>query len=72
MHDMENFTIQLVEKSYHIEPQDNGTFRIFDGDEKIGVIYPEVSEFGTEWKTMDELEQDFVTQVGELVTEYNS
>lgn len=68
---MENFSIQLIDQTYQIEPQENGTFRIFEGEEKIGVIYPEVDVDGTVWKTMDDLNPDFVAQVGELVSEHN-
>jgi hypothetical protein len=68
---MEKFNIQLLEQTFLIEPQENGTFRIFDGEEKIGVIYPEVEEDGTVWKTMDNLDNDFVQQLGELVSEHN-
>jgi hypothetical protein len=68
---MEQFTIQLLDKSYGIEPQENGTFRIFDGEEKIGVVYPEPGTLGVEWKTMDELEEGFVSQIGELISEHH-
>jgi hypothetical protein len=68
---METFEIQLLEKRYLVAPQDNGTFRIMDGEEKLGVIYPEPGENGTEWKTLDELDVDFVSQLGELITEHN-
>lgn len=68
---MENFNVQLLNQTYQIEPQENGTFRIFEGEEKIGVIYPEVDEDGTTWKTMDDLNADFVNQIGELVSEHN-
>jgi len=66
---MEDFEVQLLEKTYAISPQENGTFRIFDGEEKIGLIYPEVDEDGTHWQTMDEMEQGFVAQIGELISE---
>lgn len=66
---MQPFEVQLPDKTYQIEPQENGTFRVLDGEEKIGVIYPEVGEQGTEWKTMDELEEGFVSQIGELISE---
>ena len=68
---MENFNVQLLEKNYTIEPQENGTFRIFEGEEKIGVIYPEPGDLAIEWKTMDDLEEGFVTQIGELISEHN-
>lgn len=68
---MQTFEIQLPDKTYMIEPQENGTFRVLDGEEKIGVVYPEVDEHGTKWKTMDELEDGFVSQIGELISEHH-
>lgn len=67
---METFNIQLLDKDYSIEPQENGTFRILEDEQKIGVVYPEVGEFGTEWKTMDDLDEGFVSQIGELISEH--
>jgi len=66
--EIQAFDIQLPTNTYTVEPQDNGTFRLMDGEEKIGVVYPEVAEDGTTWKTMDELENDFVQQVGALIS----
>ncbi|RZK55160.1 MAG: hypothetical protein EOO91_14630 [Pedobacter sp.] len=68
---MQSFEIQLLADNYTVEPQENGTFRILDGEEKLGVIYPEPADEGVEWKTMDELDNDFVNQLGELITEHN-
>ncbi len=69
---MENFEVQFLGKQYSVEPQDNGTFRIMDAGEKIGVIYPEPGDLAIEWRTMDELEPDFVAQLGELISEHNT
>ena len=69
---MEKFTVQVADKTYAIEPQENGTFRVFDGEEKIGVVYPEPGDLEIEWKSMDELESGFVTQIGELISEHNT
>jgi hypothetical protein len=68
---MEQFTIQLLDKRYGIEPQENGTFRIFEGEEKLGMVYPEPGTLGVEWKTMDGLEEGFVSQIGELISEHH-
>ena len=67
---METFEIQLVNDKFIIEPQENGTYRIMDGEQKLGVIYPEASENGITWQTMDELTPDFVQQLGELISEH--
>lgn len=68
---MENFEIQLQEQRYTIEPQNNGLYRIMDGEEKIGVIFAEADEDQVTWTTQDELENGFVQQMGELITEHN-
>lgn len=71
MKTMENFEIQLLDKTYGIEPQENGTFRVMEEGEKIGVVYPEPGDLAIEWKSMDGLEDGFVQQIGELISEHN-
>jgi hypothetical protein len=68
---MESFEIQLLEDHLQIQPQDNGTYRIMEGENKLGVIYPEPMGDQVIWNTQDELDFDFVQQVGELITEHN-
>jgi len=68
---MESFEIQLLEDRFQIEPLENGLYRIMDGDNKVGVIFPEPNGDQVKWTTQDELEEGFVKQVGELITEHN-
>ena len=68
---MQSFDIQLSKKQLTIEPQDNGTYRILEGEEKLGVIYPEPTGNQVIWNTQDELEFDYIQQIGELITEHN-
>jgi hypothetical protein len=68
---MNSFNIQLLESRLTIEPQDNGTYRVMEGENKLGVIYPEPTGDQVVGNTQDELEFDFVQQVGELITEHN-
>lgn len=68
---MESFDIQLLESHLRIEPQENGTYRVMEGEEKLGVIYPEPTGDQVIWNTQDELDFDFVQQIGELITEHN-
>lgn len=68
---MESFDIQLLESQLRIEPQENGTYRVMEGEEKLGVIYPEPTGDQVIWNTQDELDFDFVQQIGELITEHN-
>lgn len=68
---MESFDIQLLESHLHIEPQENGTYRVMDGEKKLGVIYPEPLGEQVIWNMQDEINFDFVQQIGELITEHN-
>ncbi|MES2828821.1 MAG: hypothetical protein V4687_11715 [Bacteroidota bacterium] len=68
---MQSFEIQLLESKLTIEPQENGTYRIMEGEEKVGVVYPEPDGDQVTWSTQDELDTDFVQQIGELITEHN-
>lgn len=69
---MEKFELNLDGLNYHVEPQDNGTYRIMNGEEKVGVIYAEPGDAGTEWKTLDELDTELVTNLGKAITSHNA
>ncbi|WP_265855694.1 PRC-barrel domain-containing protein [Pedobacter sandarakinus] len=66
------FVVDTTSGKYGIEPQDNGTYRIIDGESKIGVIYAEAGENGVKWHTMDDLEDNFVNTIGEGITAYHN
>ena len=68
----ETFTINTPEGSFDIEPQENGTYRIMDGEIKIGVIYPEAGEQGIQWKSMDEIGSRFVNLIGDAITSHHN
>lgn len=53
---MESFEIQLLEDRFKIEPLENGLYRIMEGEEKVGVIFPEPDGDAVKWATQDELE----------------
>ncbi|WP_255348731.1 hypothetical protein [Pedobacter sp. BAL39] len=42
-----------------------------EGENKVGVIFPEPDGDQVKWTTQDELDNRFVQQVGELITEHN-
>lgn len=68
---MQSFEINLPESSLRIEPQENGTYRIMESEEKLGVIYPEPMGDQVIWNSMDKMDFDFVQQIGELISEHN-
>jgi len=68
---MESFEIQLLKDRFRIEPQENGLYRIMEDENKIGTIYAQAEGDQVIWTTQDKLEDGFVQQVGELITEHN-
>lgn len=68
---MESFDIQLLQDRFTIEPQENGLYRIMEGENKLGVIYTVADSDQVSWTTLDNLDDGFVQQIGELITEHN-
>lgn len=68
---MESFEIQLLQDRFTIEPQENGLYRIMEGENKLGVVYTVAEGDQVQWTTLDDLDPGFVQQVGELITEHN-
>ncbi|KQR70193.1 PRC-barrel domain-containing protein [Pedobacter sp. Leaf176] len=68
----EDFYVNLDNRSFRIEPQENGVYRIFDNEVKVGAIYAQPGERGVKWATMDQLDDRFVEVLGEAITEHNA
>lgn len=62
-----HFSVDVAGRTFIIEPHQNGTYRILNGEEKLGVIYAEPGQVGTIWKTMDKLDDSFVISVGNAI-----
>lgn len=68
----EQFSVQTQEGIFIVEPQENGTYRILDEESKIGVIYAESGPSGTQWRTMDNLQEKFIINLGQAISKYNA
>ncbi|MGQ7854479.1 PRC-barrel domain-containing protein [Pedobacter sp. WC2501] len=68
----ENFYINIDNRAFKIEPQENGIYRIFDNEVKVGAIYAQPGERGVKWATMDQLDDRFVEVLGEAITQHNA
>nr|WP_199156753.1 PRC-barrel domain-containing protein [Pedobacter sp. ASV2] len=68
----EQFRVQIQEGIFVVEPQENGTYRILDGENKIGVIYAESSSLGIQWRTMDNLHDNFIINLGQAISAHNT
>ncbi|NTE04547.1 PRC-barrel domain containing protein [Agrobacterium tumefaciens] len=68
---LQEFSVDTPDGTFGIEPQENGTYRIFDKEKKIGVIYAEPGEHGVRWRTMDQLGDRFVAMIGEAIKVHN-
>lgn len=67
----ESFTVNTDEGVFTVEPQENGTYRILDSEDKIGVIYAEPAPEGTQWHTMDKIDDRFVISLGQAITAHH-
>ncbi|MCZ4224810.1 PRC-barrel domain-containing protein [Pedobacter rhodius] len=67
----EQFNVDTEAGIFTVEPQENGTYRILDGENKIGVIYAEACSEGTEWRTMDKLDDRLIIDLGQAITVHN-
>jgi hypothetical protein len=46
---MEAFELKVDDIIYHMEPQEDETFNIFEAGINIGSIYPQVDDVGVVW-----------------------
>ncbi|WP_316797669.1 PRC-barrel domain-containing protein [Pedobacter frigidisoli] len=70
--DHEGFTVNTSEGTFTIQPQTNGTYRVFEGERKIGVIYAEPGHDGSKWQTMDHLDERLVVNLGDAIADHNT
>jgi sporulation protein YlmC with PRC-barrel domain len=68
----QDFYVNFDNRTLRIEPQENGIYRVFDNDVKVGAIYAQPGERGIKWATMDQIDDRFVEVLGEAITEHNS
>ncbi|MFC3560291.1 PRC-barrel domain-containing protein [Pedobacter jamesrossensis] len=68
----DTFTVNTTHGVFTVALQENGTYRISEGENKIGVIYAEPGHDGTKWRTMDHLDAHFVISLGDAITAHNS
>ncbi|WP_316831824.1 PRC-barrel domain-containing protein [Pedobacter aquatilis] len=74
-HQVENpneFTVHTTNGPLRIESQENGTYRVFNHDEKVGLIYAQAGDEAARWGTMDDLPESLVNEIGEAITIHNS
>lgn len=67
---MEDFDIQLLDITYTIHPQQDGSFQVMEGEDQLGTVYPEPGTLEMEWKSTNDMGDDFATQIGELISEH--
>ncbi|KLT67332.1 PRC-barrel domain-containing protein [Pedobacter sp. BMA] len=68
----DHFIVSTSQGTFIIQPQANGIYRVFEGENKIGVIYAEPGHNGSKWQTMDHLDEGLVINLGEAITHHNA
>ena len=66
---MEPFEINLVGQILTIQPRLDETYDVFDGNEKLGEVHPIAVNGSSRW-TSKTLNDDYATQIGELIDEH--
>ncbi|TKC01236.1 hypothetical protein [Pedobacter cryotolerans] len=67
---MEPFEIELLQVLYTVHPQENGSFKIYQGANLLGEIEPVINDdLSIQWVTADLMASDFVNRLGGLIEE---
>lgn len=66
------FELDTTDGRFTIIPENNGNYRVLNGEQTIGVVYQESGELDKQWRAVDELGNRFVTMIGAAITAHNS
>jgi hypothetical protein len=67
---MEEYEIELAGDLLTIKPQEDGSFEVFNGNNRLGNLTPKIKDDLTnEWLSSDLIGYDYAQQIGELIFE---
>jgi len=66
---MEPFEINLVGQVLTIQPRLDQTYDVFEGEQKLGEVHSISVNGSTRWTSKD-LNDDYASQIGELIDEH--
>ncbi len=68
---MEKFEIEVATGgssiTYTIESLEDGSFKVFQKDDVVGVVFPNTREKGITWTTDDEIDDDLLENIGRAI-----
>lgn len=68
---MEKFEIEVATGgssiTYAITPLADGKFQVNQGDDLVGIVYPNTQEKGVTWYTEDDIEDDLLNNIGTAI-----
>ena len=67
---MDPYDINLAGEALTIHPQEDGTYLVIKGYERVMHLYPDVTNMGVTWHTADLIPMEYMKQVGELIEEH--
>jgi len=53
--------------TYTVRKEEDGQFRIMQGDEELGLIYPDVMANGITWHTQDNIDELLLNEIGRAI-----
>lgn len=68
---MDTFDINLLNQTLTIQPDEDGSFTVYEGSKFIAKLIPELNDYGiNDWSSSDQIPKDYAQQIGELIEEY--
>jgi hypothetical protein len=68
---MEAFEIEVATGgssiTYVVTPLEDGKFQVNQGDDLVGVVYPNTQEKGVTWYTDDDIDLDLLDNIGAAI-----
>ncbi|WP_443946998.1 PRC-barrel domain-containing protein [Pedobacter sp. AW1-32] len=68
----QEFEISTDRGILRIQPHESGMYRVFDQSEKIGVVYSQSEDDRLVWRTMDNISETLVSQIGDQIIHHNN
>jgi len=56
----------------NVQSLESGTYEVWHGQDKLGVIYPDPESSFSEWKTRDVIAMDVLQQIGKKIESLDS
>ncbi|WP_113653071.1 hypothetical protein [Pedobacter namyangjuensis] len=64
---MGTFEIRFMGTAYWVDALTNGKFNVWEGTQRVGMVFPYTTRFEVQWKGQDGIKDDFAAKLGSLI-----